>query len=268
MEIISCHAVQSCCVVDFKGVKELDPHRAKRPVAREKGISSVVIESRFTFSRYPHPYSSRLKKVGQHNRVSTTVCSLNRYEDVTTAVLSDSYDSYVVDGEGGLHSLTGARQAIPKVSIPGLPDEENGDDVAHINSCFWEWKPNLNVHYETSGSENVKSPPVLFLPGFGVGSFHYKKQLKDLGRDYRAWALDFLGQGLSLPREDPTLQSTDGNKYMLPGENDVWGFGDESETWAKELVYSADLWMDQVQHFIEEVLIVSTICFLRSHDEL
>ncbi|KAH6824570.1 pheophytinase [Perilla frutescens var. hirtella] len=254
MEIIYCHAVQSCCAVDFKGVKELDPHRLKLPVAREKGVSSVVIESGFTSSRHSHLYSSRLKKVGQH-RVSTTVCSVNRYEDATASVLSDSYDPYVLDGEGGLRSLTGTRQAAtPKVSIPSLPDEENGDNSAQISSCFWEWKPNLNVHYETSGSENVNSPPVLFLPGFGTGSFHYKKQLKDLGRDYRAFALDFLGQGMSLPHEDPTLQSEDGNKYMLPGQNDIWGFGDESETWANKLVYSADLWRDQVQNFIEEVI--------------
>ncbi|KAG2701524.1 hypothetical protein I3843_06G046100 [Carya illinoinensis] len=33
---------------------------------------------------------------------------------------------------------------------------------------------------------------------FGVGSFHYEKQLKDLGLDFRVWAIDFLGQGKSL----------------------------------------------------------------------
>lgn len=239
MEIISCHTARSYCVVDFKGVKELDLHRPKLPVTRDKAISSVV-------------YTSRLKKVGQQ-RVSTTVCSVNGYEDATTSVLSETYDSYVLGGEVGRHGLRGASEAIPKVSIPSLPDEDNGDNVASINSCFWEWKPNFNVHYETSGVENVNSPPVLFLPGFGVGSFHYKKQLKDLGRDYRVWALDYLGQGMSLPNEDPTLQLKDGKKYMLPGQNDIWGFGDENEIWAEELVYSADLWLEQVHKFVEEV---------------
>lgn len=223
MEIISCHTALSCCVVDSKG-----------------SLPPAVVGSS---SRYSHLHTSRLRK----QRASAAVCSAKRYEDVTTGVLSETYDPYVLDG---LNGLSGTREAIPKVLIPGLPD---GDNVATINSCFWEWKPNFNVHYETSGSENVKSPPVLFLPGFGVGSFHYKKQLNDLGRDYRVWALDFLGQGMSLPNEDPTLQSKDGNQYVLPGQNDVWGFGDESETWAEELVYSADLWKDQVHKFIEEV---------------
>ncbi|GFP92421.1 pheophytinase chloroplastic [Phtheirospermum japonicum] len=49
---------------------------------------------------------------------------------------------------------------------------------------------------------------------------------------------------MSLPHEDPTLA----------GEKDKWGFGDESETWAKELVYSVDLWREQVHDFIEEVI--------------
>lgn len=242
MEIISCHAPRSYSAVDFKGVKDLDPHRPKLPFARDKAISSVVIESSFVSSRFSHLYSSRSKNVNRQ-RISTTVCSVSRYEDAAASVISENYES-VRDG----------KRVVDKVSIPSLPDEGNGDNVAAINSCFWEWKPNFNVHYETSGSENVDSPPILFLPGFGVGSFHYKKQLKDLGRDYRAWALDYLGQGMSLPNEDPTLQFKDGNKYVMPGQNDVWGFGDESETWAEELVYSADLWRDQIRTFIEEVI--------------
>ncbi|KAI3445082.1 hypothetical protein Pfo_001747 [Paulownia fortunei] len=252
MEIISCHAAH-CYVVNFRGVKDSDPHRSKLAIAREKGVYSVVIESGFASSRYSHLYSLRLKRLGRCGP-STTVCSLNRYEHVNSSVLSETYKSHVLDGEEGISSVTGSSQSIPKVSIPSLPDEDNGDNVAPISSCFWEWRPKLNVHYETSGSENVDSPPVLFLPGFGVGSFHYEKQLKDLGRDYRAWALDFLGQGMSLPHEDPTLRPKDGNEYTLAGQNDTWGFGDESDTWAKELVFSVDLWRDQVHYFIEEVI--------------
>ena len=29
------------------------------------------------------------------------------------------------------------------------------------------------------------APALLLLPGFGVGSFHYDQQLRDLGREYR-----------------------------------------------------------------------------------
>lgn len=239
MDIISCHVAPCCYFVSFRGAKDTDPRHFKLPIAREKWFSS-------------HPYTIRLKGIRQCG-TSTTVCALNRYEPLSSNALSETYDSNVLDGQGGLSSVAGNSQSIPKVSIPSLPDEDGGDSAASISSCFWEWKPKLNVYYETSGSENVDSPPVLFLPGFGVGSFHYEKQLKDLGRDYRAWALDFLGQGMSLPHENPTLRPKDANEYVLSGQNDSWGFGDESETWAKELVYSVDLWKDQVRYFIEEV---------------
>ncbi|KAF3684668.1 hypothetical protein FXO38_00154 [Capsicum annuum] len=89
---------------------------------------------------------------------------------------------------------------------------------------------------------------MLFLPGFGVGSFHYEKQLKDLGRDHRIWAIDFLGEGKSLPCEDLTSPS----KELPDGDHPMWGFGGEAEPWAKELVYSIDLWKEQEHCFIEE----------------
>lgn len=105
----------------------------------------------------------------------------------------------------------------------------------------------INVHYEKSGMENMESPPLLFLPGFGVGSFHYEKQLNDLGREYRVWALDFLGQGKSLPSEDPTTTTAS------TADQSSWGYGEQTEPWAEDLVYSIDLWRDQVQNFIENV---------------
>lgn len=165
-------------------------------------------------------------------------------------VNSGRYGDYVINEEEA-RDIVGVDESPSKVLIPGLPDELNGDSGAVISSCFKGWKPKLNVHYEKAGCENVDSPNVLFLPGFGVGSFHYEKQLMDLGRDFRVWALDFLGQGMSLPFEDPTLSREGG--VTSSGNVASWGFGDETEPWATELVYSVDLWQDQVRYFIEEV---------------
>ncbi|KAL0377187.1 UNVERIFIED_CONTAM: Pheophytinase, chloroplastic, partial [Sesamum calycinum] len=253
METISCHAAHHCYIVNFGGIKDLSSRRSKLPIVRQRRFFFFVVESGLGSSRYSHLDSLKLKRLGRH-RSSRTVCALNSYDNVDSSVVTGTNNSYVLDGEEGGSNVTDSGRSIPKVSIPSLPDEDNGDNVTPISSCFWEWKPKFTVHYETSGLENVGSPPVLFLPGFGVGSFHYEKQLKDLGRHYRAWALDFLGQGMSLPGEDPTMQSKNGNKYMLDQESNVWGFGDESETWAKELVYSIDLWQDQVRYFVEEVI--------------
>ena len=169
-------------------------------------------------------------------------------------VLSGGYDGYVIGGEEEARKISGAGESAARVLIPGLPEEFNGESAAEINSCFWEWKPKFSVHYEKAGCANVRSPPVLFLPGFGVGSFHYEKQLKDLGREYRVWAMDFLGQGMSLPSEDPAPLAKRGDASER--KDILWGFGDETEPWASELVYSIDLWRDQVQYFIEEVCLL------------
>ncbi|XP_020114200.1 pheophytinase, chloroplastic [Ananas comosus] len=173
----------------------------------------------------------------------------NRANPPEITVESRSY--YVTDSDVGLTNFPKKVGEVAKVVIPGLPDESSGERGSQISSGFWEWKPNLLVHYEKSGVENTSAPVVLFLPGFGVGTFHYEKQLKDLGRDYRVWTLDFLGQGMSLPSKDPT--SNKEGQESNDGEG-VWGFGDKSEPWAQELVYSVDLWKDQVQNFIEQVI--------------
>lgn len=165
-------------------------------------------------------------------------------------------DGYVVGENEDLGNIARRGESTSKVLIPGLPDESNGEAAAQISSSHFEWKPKLKVHYEKSGCGNLDAPAVLFLPGFGVGSFHYEKQLTDLGRDYRVWAIDFLGQGLSLPTENPTT-SEDKTAF--------WGFGNEAEPWADQLVYSLDLWRDQVQYFVEEVSnICETFAFLFS----
>lgn len=134
------------------------------------------------------------------------------------------------------------------IQIPGLPD---GNNASSITSGSWEWKHKWIVNYEKAGSQNVGAPAVLFLPGFGVGSFHYENQLRDLGRNFRVWSVDFLGQGRSLPCEDPAppvgeADSEENIKY--------WGFGPQAEPWASELVYSVDLWRDQIRNFVEQVI--------------
>ncbi|KAL2896332.1 Pheophytinase chloroplastic [Bienertia sinuspersici] len=76
--------------------------------------------------------------------------------------------------------------------------------------------------------------------------------MKDLGRSFRVWSLDFLGQGKSLPVEDPAPLLKEFNPSDQKDE--TWGFGEKAEPWAEELVYSVDLWREQVQYFIEEVI--------------
>ncbi|XP_052171032.1 pheophytinase, chloroplastic [Diospyros lotus] len=245
MEILSCHSVPCCHLVNLRG-KLLG---GKRPSSvRNGGVLCVMISSSGgdISPKLDHLHSANLTR----NLASQPYKAFDRVQNADLRVFS-GYNSHIVDKEGDLRNVIESGEPVTKVLIPGLPDESNGDPGASISSCFWEWKPKFNVHYEKSGSKNVNSPPVLFLPGFGVGSFHYEKQLNDLGRDFRVWAIDFLGQGMSLPVEDPT-QSKDAGS--LAKGNSMWGFGDKTQPWANELVYSIDLWQDQVQYFIKEVI--------------
>ncbi|MFS7940680.1 putative alpha/beta hydrolase-1 [Helianthus anomalus] len=169
----------------------------------------------------------------------------------STPIRALKADEGVIDAKEVLEDVTKRRGSVPKVLIPGLPDDSRGEISAPVSSGSWEWKPKFNIHYERSGSKKNGAPQVLFLPGFGVGSFHYEKQLKDLGQDYGVWAIDFLGQGMSLACEDPTRQQQrEGDQVDDP----FWGFGDETEPWADNLVYSIDLWQEQVAYFIQEVI--------------
>ncbi|KAJ0229065.1 Pheophytinase [Hirschfeldia incana] len=162
-------------------------------------------------------------------------------------------DGYVVGDDLGSSSIATRRRgdSKSKVLIPGLPDDSA---AAQIYPSHCEWKPNITIQYEKSGCGNVEAPAVLFLPGFGVGSFHYEKQLRDLGRDYRVWAVDFVGQGSSLPTQDPTITISEDTGGLQNISERFWGFGDEAEPWADQLVYSLDLWRDQVQYIVQEVI--------------
>lgn len=190
-----------------------------------------------------------VKNLYHHEASGSLNTSKSRH--IVPKAFNESYSGTVVGGEQSLKDISDTADSVSKVLIPGLPDEALGETSASISSCYWEWKPKFNVHYEKAGCGNVNSPPLLFLPGFGVGSFHYEKQLKELGRDFRVWALDFLGQGKSLPFEDPAPLLKKVN--LSQQEDKTWGFGEKAEPWAEELVYSVDLWRDQVQYFIEQV---------------
>ncbi|XP_057976807.1 pheophytinase, chloroplastic [Malania oleifera] len=254
MELTSYHSAPCCHVVNIRRKlvsKSLRSQWSKLSAARKYGVVCARMDTKRGHLRFSNRHSFGPRNFS-YLEASISFNAFGGFWNVDSRVLRRAYDNYVIDGEEDARNISERGKSVTKVLIPSLPDEINGDCGAPGSSCFWEWKPKLNVHYAKSGSENVSSPPMLFLPGFGVGTFHYEKQLKDLGRDYRVWAMDFLGQGMSLPFEDPTPQFKEG--FGTDREELMWGFGDETEPWANELVYSTDLWQDQVCAFIEEVI--------------
>ncbi|XP_076922219.1 pheophytinase, chloroplastic-like [Bidens hawaiensis] len=226
MEILSNHSAPCCLHVTSR--QQFSDRRRKHKFDHSVMRSQVWLPSSFHFNSHNSP------------RKFVPIRALKA-------------DEGVIDATETLDNLTKRRGPVstPKVIIPGLPNDSNGDITAPVSTGQWEWKPKFNIHYERSGSKNTNAPQVLFLPGFGVGSFHYEKQLKDLGQDYGVWAIDFLGQGMSLAHEDPTRKQQQDDSQV---DDPFWGFGDETEPWADNLVYSIDLWQEQVAYFIQEVI--------------
>ena len=115
--------------------------------------------------------------------------------------------------------------------------------LVHAASSFtiqpktWTWRGH-SIAYDqaqTTSTNAKNQKAILLLNGFGVGSFHQHRLISQLlshepeDSTYIIYAVDYLGQGKSWP-----MQCQDGNSVNEVG-----------------LQYSADMWLDQLQDFIE-----------------
>ena len=129
--------------------------------------------------------------------------------------------------------------------------------ASRVRDGAYAWRGH-RVHFERGGCDpSVATKHVVFLHGFGVGTFHYERQLADLGAlvdaetaddddgdsDRRSttcvWALDFVGQGASWPCDD----THEDLRYVNEAGAAPEGFR-----------YSVDTWRDQVTHFLTNVV--------------
>jgi hypothetical protein len=59
----------------------------------------------------------------------------------------------------------------------------------------WDWKYSSRIRYYQAGSTG---PPLLLVHGFGVGAYHYERNIPFLAQHFRVWSVDLLGQGEAL----------------------------------------------------------------------
>ena len=106
---------------------------------------------------------------------------------------------------------------------------------------------NNNSHDDDVITTTATTVPILLLNGFGVGSFHQHRLMRQLlieqqqqpqtrQNRYVIYGIDYLGQGKSWP-----INPQDGNS---PDEY--------------QLGYSADTWLDQLASFVQEVILSSS----------
>ncbi|MEA5502797.1 alpha/beta fold hydrolase [Halotia wernerae UHCC 0503] len=89
-----------------------------------------------------------------------------------------------------------------------------------IPGQYWQWRGH-KIYYVHAGEKQLQRPPLLLVHGFGASTNHWRKNITGLCPDFEVFAIDLLGFGRSAK---PKLQ------------------------------YGGDLWCDQLNNFISEVI--------------
>lgn len=89
-----------------------------------------------------------------------------------------------------------------------------------IPGKYWQWRGH-NVYYVKAGEKHSQRPPLLLVHGFGASTDHWRKNIAELQSDFEVYAIDLLGFGRS---QKPKIQ------------------------------YGGNLWRDQLNDFITEVI--------------
>ena len=153
-------------------------------------------------------------------------------------------------GPTSARSPSRLRDAVVPIPQAGRSSDPSGPELA-LEERTWAFRGVHPVHYEVAycpspgggGGEDGKSEeegevvPLVLLSGFGVASFHYRRLMRELllrnhssgggsdgtrRREYRIYALDYLGQGRSWPPD-----CDDGRS---PAES---GLGYSADTWVE-----------------------------------
>ena len=115
-----------------------------------------------------------------------------------------------------LETMPSAQTTTPLGKLPWKPE---GYET-------WMWRTaegnTYRINYvDLTTKENENKPPLLLIHGFGASVYHWRYNIPTLARDYRVYAIDLLGFGLS---EKPVRD------------------------------YGAEVWRDQALAFIDEVI--------------
>jgi pimeloyl-ACP methyl ester carboxylesterase len=89
----------------------------------------------------------------------------------------------------------------------------------------WQWQGH-SIHYVQAGTRIQGKPPLLLVHGFGASTDHWRKNVQGLASEWEVWAIDLLGFGRSAK---------------------------------PDIVYSGNLWQQQLNDFIKEVIQQPTV---------
>lgn len=93
-------------------------------------------------------------------------------------------------------------------------------NVVAIEGQYWQWR-GQKVYYVQAGVKKSDKPSLLLVHGFGASTDHWRKNIHQLQEHFEVWAIDLLGFGRSA-----------------------------KPSWE----YSGNLWREQLNDFISEVI--------------
>jgi pimeloyl-ACP methyl ester carboxylesterase len=161
-------------------------------------------------------------------------------------------------------------RAAPDVSSE-TDTKTSTSSTVRVKHGWYVWRGH-RVHFERGGCAPASAKKhLLFLHGFGVGSFHYEHQLDDFWDENTCvWALDFVGQGRSWPCQTLTRTYDDGTRVEdgidtaeLNTNDDVSNraqgaprpdYLNKENATEPGFRYSVDTWRDQVAYFLKEIV--------------
>jgi len=107
------------------------------------------------------------------------------------------FTTATVAGSTSPRVLTFARPLALRITVPvATATELAGSTSPRV------WKRRTQrINYEYHAGTDARAPPVLLLPGFGAGAFHYGRNLREIAAQTGSavFAMDYLGQGGSWP---------------------------------------------------------------------
>ena len=102
------------------------------------------------------------------------------------------------------------------------------DSIHHVPAIegkYWQWQ-GQKVYYVQAGVKKTDKPSLLLVHGFGASTDHWRKNIHQLQDHFEVWAIDLLGFGRSA-----------------------------KPSWE----YSGNLWQEQLNDFISEVIQQPTV---------
>lgn len=136
-------------------------------------------------------------------------------------------NSFIISKKSLSSSKISLMQSTISSNILNSFDYNTNDKLPWIPSGYKTFiYNNYKVNYVDLGNDNNNDkPPILLIHGFGASVYHWRYNIPTLARDYRVYAIDLLGFGLS---EKPIIE------------------------------YNAEVWRDQALSFIENVIYKET----------